>query len=230
MADTAAITTVDLQKLRHDMQTIMEELDRTSNIPDAYGPQMWKRLAVTADRVATAINAVRMRLAGKTSSEIAGELGLTRQQVAAYVAWNTMMQPGWAKRNAERKAEDARLRRMADKPTGRFGAYNYAGYPSSYCVYPNHDDDPLYDGSSLGGVADDDWEAVEAWAENYNRMTPEELMAELGCTGEEAEWQPRKKAVLPKSQRSLADPEYAKRRHEAAVKAHQTRRAKQLVT
>jgi hypothetical protein len=62
VAETKIITTVDVQKLRLDTQIIMDELDRTDSIPDAYGPQMWARLANTADRVAKAINAVRLRL------------------------------------------------------------------------------------------------------------------------------------------------------------------------
>jgi len=105
------ITQIDLAKLRNDLQTIMDEIDSTPDgVPDAYSPHMWMRLQKTTEKVATAINAVRLRLAGKSCAEIAAELGIGKRQVAAYVAWNTMLQPNWispaAKRASEKSFED----------------------------------------------------------------------------------------------------------------------------
>ena len=89
---------LNLNKLRKDLQLIMDEIDRTHGVlPDYYSPIMWMRLQETADRVANAIQAVRMKLSGLTSSEIADKLGLGVQQVAAYVAWNTMFDPHWVR-------------------------------------------------------------------------------------------------------------------------------------
>jgi hypothetical protein len=108
MAQTKGpLPTVDLLKLRNDLQTIMDVLNSTTSDLDAYSPYMWSRLQKTADQVAKAINAVRMHLAGKTAQQIAEELGLKKQQVAAYAAWNTMYRPGWAKKNEERKRKEA---------------------------------------------------------------------------------------------------------------------------
>jgi hypothetical protein len=89
---------LNLKKLRKDLQTIMDEIDRTNGIlPDFYSPIMWQRLQNTADTVANAIQAVRLRLNGKTNSEVASELGLDKQQVGGYLAWNTMLDPQWCK-------------------------------------------------------------------------------------------------------------------------------------
>jgi hypothetical protein len=99
------ITQIDLAKLHKDLQTIMDEIDSTpAAVPDAYSPHMWMRLQKTTDKVALAINAVRLRLTGKTCAEIATELGITKFQVAAYVAWNTMLQPGWISRAAKQES------------------------------------------------------------------------------------------------------------------------------
>lgn len=102
---------IDLEKLRKDLQFIMDEIDRTpAEVLDAYSPRTWLRFQKTTEKVATAINAVRLRLSGRTCSKIAAELGLKKQQVAGYVAWNTMLQPGWmspaAKRDLSKVIED----------------------------------------------------------------------------------------------------------------------------
>lgn len=105
------IKQIDLARLRKHLQTIMDEIDSTpAEVLDAYSPHMWLRLQKTTERVATAINAVRLRVSGKTCAEIAVELGLSKRQVAGYVAWNTMLQPGWmspaAKREVEKTVEE----------------------------------------------------------------------------------------------------------------------------
>src|ERR1700752_1382661 len=97
------ITQIDLKKLRKDLQTIMDEIDSTpAGVLDAYSPHLWMRFQNTTEKVATAINAVRLRLSGKTCAEIAFELRLSKRQVAGYVAWNTMLQPGWMSPQAKR--------------------------------------------------------------------------------------------------------------------------------
>lgn len=97
------ISEIDLAKLREDLRAIMTEIDSTpKEVLDSYSPHMWSRLQKTTEKVATAINAVRQRLSGKTCSEIAVELGITKAQVAGYFAWNTMLQPSWMSRAAKR--------------------------------------------------------------------------------------------------------------------------------
>jgi hypothetical protein len=97
------IKQIDLAKLRKDLQTIMNEIDSTpAGLLDAYSPHMWLRLQKTTEKVATAVNAVRLRLSGKTCDEIAVQLGLSKWQVAGYLAWNTMLQPGWMPPSAKR--------------------------------------------------------------------------------------------------------------------------------
>lgn len=87
---------LNISKLRRDMRTIMDEIDRTGGtLPDAYSPMMWQRLQHTTEKVANAIQAVRLRLNGMSCDEIASKLCISKQQVAAYAAWNTMLQPGW---------------------------------------------------------------------------------------------------------------------------------------
>jgi hypothetical protein len=87
---------LNMGKLRRDMQIIMDEIDHSGDIlPDAYSPIMWQRLQRTTEGVANAIQSVRLRLSGMTCDEIAGKLGITKQQVAAYAAWNSMLQPDW---------------------------------------------------------------------------------------------------------------------------------------
>ena len=96
---------LDLKKLRKDLQLIMDEIDRTQGIlPDYYSPVMWSRLQDTAERVANAIQAVRMKLNGKPVEDIVKELGLSKQSVAAYLAWNTMLDPDWIKPEAARNS------------------------------------------------------------------------------------------------------------------------------
>ena len=104
--DQKQLPVVDLVMLRKNLQTILDELDSTASNLDAYSPYMWRRLQTTADRVATAINAVRLHLAGMTAGDIAAQLNLKKQQVAAYMAWNCMYQPGWPQKNRERKLKE----------------------------------------------------------------------------------------------------------------------------
>jgi hypothetical protein len=104
--DQKHVPTVDRVKLRKDLQTIMDELDSTASNMDAYSPYMWRRLQTTADTVATAINAVRLHLAGMPAGDIASQLHLKKHQVAAYVAWNTMYQPDWPQKNLDRKLKE----------------------------------------------------------------------------------------------------------------------------
>ena len=101
------IKQIDLEKLRKDLKFIVEEIDTTPpELLDAYSPRTWMRLQKTTDKVATAINAVRLRLMGKTCGEIATELGISKRQVAAYFAWNTMLQPGWMSPTAKRDLKE----------------------------------------------------------------------------------------------------------------------------
>ena len=95
-AETKKLKPLNLEKLRRDMELIMDEIDRTGGVlPDAYSPVMWQRLQETTEKVADAIQAVRLKLSGLTCGEVALKLGLETAQVAGYVAWNTMLQPGW---------------------------------------------------------------------------------------------------------------------------------------
>jgi hypothetical protein len=88
-----AVEQIDFNKLRRDLQTLMEEVDRrlTSEF-DAFSPTMWKRLQRAVDRVILEISAVRLALNGYTTAEVARKLGLKKQQVAAFLAYNTMWQ------------------------------------------------------------------------------------------------------------------------------------------
>lgn len=96
MAETKKLKPLNIEKLRRDMQIVMDEIDRTGGVlPDAYSPVMWQRLQRTTEAVANAIQAVRLTLSGMTCGEAADKLGLEKAQVAGYVAWNTMLQPGW---------------------------------------------------------------------------------------------------------------------------------------
>ena len=78
----------------------MDEIDRSNGvIPDNYSPVMWQRLQNTAEKVANAIECVRMRLShpDMTAEQIGEMLGLKKMQVAAYMAWNTMYDATWVK-------------------------------------------------------------------------------------------------------------------------------------
>jgi hypothetical protein len=87
---------LNMGKLRRDMEIIMGEIDRTGGVlPDAYSPVMWQRLQRTTERVANAIQGVRLTLSGMTCGEAAAKLGLETAQVAGFLAWNTMLQPDW---------------------------------------------------------------------------------------------------------------------------------------
>jgi hypothetical protein len=106
------ISEIELVKLRKDLKAIMDEIDSTpKDVLDAYSPHMWSRLQKTTEKVATAINAVRLRLSGKTCAEISVELGISKSQVAGYVAWNTMLQPSWS-----RPAEKRDLEKTVEEP------------------------------------------------------------------------------------------------------------------
>jgi hypothetical protein len=87
---------LNMVKLRRDMQIIMDEIDCSGGVlPDAYSPLMWQRLQETTEKIADAIQAVRLTLSGMRCAEAAAKLGLETAQVAGYVAWNTMLQPDW---------------------------------------------------------------------------------------------------------------------------------------
>ena len=110
-------------KLRDDLQTIMDEVDSTPDenvCPMLNSPRMWMRSERQRRRFARAINAVRLRLAGKSCAEIAAELGIGKRQTAAYVAWNTLLQPNWtspaAKRALAKSFEDHAI---AENATGQ---------------------------------------------------------------------------------------------------------------
>jgi hypothetical protein len=88
---------INFNKLRSDLQTLMEEVDRRlASEFDAFSPTMWKRLQRTVDSVILEISAVRLALNGHKTSEVALKLGLKKQQVAAFLAYNTMWQPDYA--------------------------------------------------------------------------------------------------------------------------------------
>lgn len=91
---------LSLGKLKTDLNIIMAEIDRCSGIlSDYYSPVMWQRLQQTADKVATAIQCVRMKLSNPsiTSEEIGDRLGIGKMSVAGYLAWNSMLSPLWVK-------------------------------------------------------------------------------------------------------------------------------------
>lgn len=92
-----AVEQIDFNKLRRDLQTLMEEVDRRlASEFDAFSPTMWKRLQRTVDGVILEISAVRFALNGYTTGEVARKLGLKKQQVAAFLAYNTMWQSDYA--------------------------------------------------------------------------------------------------------------------------------------
>jgi hypothetical protein len=92
-----AVEQIDFNKLRRDLQTLMEEVDRRlASEFDAFSPTMWRRLQQTVDSVILEISAVRLALNGYTTAEVAHKLGLKKQQVAAFLAYNTMWQPDYA--------------------------------------------------------------------------------------------------------------------------------------
>jgi len=93
----AAVEQIDFNRLRRDLQTLMEEVDRRlASEFDAFSPTMWKRLQRTVDSVILEISAVRLALNGYTTAEVARKLGLKKQRVAAFLAYNTMWQPDYA--------------------------------------------------------------------------------------------------------------------------------------
>ena len=92
-----AVEHIDFSKLRRDLQTLMEEVDRRlASEFDAFSPTMWKRLQSSVNGVILEISAVRLALNGYTTAEVAHKLGLKKQQVAAFLAYNTMWQPDYA--------------------------------------------------------------------------------------------------------------------------------------
>src|ERR1017187_9844334 len=91
---------LNLGKLKADLALIMDEINRSNGVlPDYYSPVMWQRLQQTADKVATAIQCVRMKLSNPTmtSEEIGNKLGIGKMSVAGYLAWNSMLAPEWVK-------------------------------------------------------------------------------------------------------------------------------------
>jgi hypothetical protein len=96
MPQTEKLKPLNIEKLRRDMKVITDEIDRGGGVlSDAYSPIMWQRLQETTEKVANAIQAVRLTLSGMTCGAAATELGLETAQVAGYRAWNTMLQPSW---------------------------------------------------------------------------------------------------------------------------------------
>ena len=88
---------IDFNKLRRNLQTLMAEVDRRlASEFDAFSPTMWKRLQRAVDSVILEISAVRLALNGYTTAEVARKLGLKKQQVAAFLAYNTMWQSDYA--------------------------------------------------------------------------------------------------------------------------------------
>lgn len=91
------VQTIDFTKLRRDLRTLMKEVDlRLKSEFDSFSPNMWRRLQRTVDGVVVEINAVRLCLNGYSTAEVAQKLGLKKQQVAAYLAYNTMWQSDYA--------------------------------------------------------------------------------------------------------------------------------------
>ena len=92
-----AMEQIDFKKLRRDLQTLMDEVDRRlASEFDAFSPTMWKRLQRTVDSVILEISAVRLVLNGYSTAEVARKLNLKKQHVAALLAFNTMFQPDYA--------------------------------------------------------------------------------------------------------------------------------------
>lgn len=88
---------IDFNKLRRDLRTLMEEVDRRlASEFDAFSPTMWKRLHHSVNHVILEISAVRLALNGYTTAQVAHKLGLKKQQVAAFLAFNTMWQSDYA--------------------------------------------------------------------------------------------------------------------------------------
>jgi hypothetical protein len=88
---------IDFNKLRRDLRTLMEEVDlRLASEFDAFSPTMWKRLQRAVNNVILEISAVRLALNGYSTADVARKLGLKKQQVAAFLAFNTMWQPDYA--------------------------------------------------------------------------------------------------------------------------------------
>lgn len=97
MKQPTAVEQIDFNKLRRNLQTLMEEVDRRlASEFDAFSPTMWKRLQQTVNNVIVEISAVRLALNGYTAAEVAHKLSLKKQQVAAFLAFNTMWQPDYA--------------------------------------------------------------------------------------------------------------------------------------
>jgi len=95
-----SVNQIDFNKLRRDLQTLMEEVDRRlASEFDAFSPTMWKRLQHTVNSVILEISAVRLALNGHATAEVAHKLGLKKQQVAAFLAYNTMWQADYASPN-----------------------------------------------------------------------------------------------------------------------------------
>jgi len=120
---------LSLGKLRADLALIMDEIDRSNGVlSDYYSPIMWQRLQNTAEKVANAIQSVRLKLGNPemTAEEIGLKLGLGKMSVAGYLAWNTMLAPDWV------KPSDV----IATTPCPKCGAP--AGEGCRYCSAPAH--------------------------------------------------------------------------------------------
>jgi hypothetical protein len=92
------IKPLKLNKLREDLQLIIDEIDRIQVVlPDYYSPVLRTRVQETAEKVSRAIQVVRMKFSGKTLKEISDTLGLGVWSVNGYLASNTMFDPAWIK-------------------------------------------------------------------------------------------------------------------------------------
>ena len=74
---TVQLKPLDLRKLKKDMRTIMNEIDRMEGkLDDHYSPATWQRLQKTTDKVTVAVEAVRMMMNGKAPKKLAAAAGL----------------------------------------------------------------------------------------------------------------------------------------------------------
>ncbi len=120
---------LNLGKLKADLALIMDEINRSNGVlPDYYSPVMWQRLQETADKVAGAIQSVRMKLTNPelTCEEIGLKLGIGKMSVAGYLAWNSMLAPDWVKPSVV----------IATVFCPKCGAH--AGQSCNYCSAPAH--------------------------------------------------------------------------------------------
>jgi len=108
---------IDFSKLKRDLRALMQEVDiRLTSEFDAFSPFMWNRLRNTVNAVLMEITAVRMVLDGKTCAQVAIDMRLKKQQVAAFMAYNTMWQDDYA--------DPTTINKMVDCPSCHAGLGN----------------------------------------------------------------------------------------------------------